>query len=83
MRPKKPNSARRSVCKVKFNNGETGMVYIPGEKHKLEIYGRVLVRGGKTQDVPGLRLKAIRGKMDLGPVIGRKRGRSKYGCKKE
>lgn len=79
MRPKKPNSARRNVCKVKFNNGDKGIVFIPGEKHTLELFGRVLVRGGRTQDVPGLKLKAIRGKFDLGPVVGRTRKRSKYG----
>merc|ERR1712093_881920 len=55
MKPKKPNSARRKVCKVsiieKSKDGrvgkkEKGIVFIPGEGHNLEEYGRILIRGG-------------------------------------
>ena len=86
-KPKKPNSARRNVCKVRFTGfnikkkkKEEGIVFIPGEKHNIEEYSRILVRGGKTQDLPGVKYKAIRGKFDLLPVVSRTHKRSKYGC---
>lgn len=93
VKPRKPNSARRKVCRIRFtskssikggvkNYYEEGIAYIPGEKHNLEEYSRVLVQGGNTQDVPGLKLKALRGHYDLAPVAGRTHGRSKFGVKK-
>jgi small subunit ribosomal protein S12 len=85
MTPKKPNSALRKVAKVRFGIGqrtETATVYIPGEGHALQLHGVVLMRGGRTKDLIGLRYKAIRGKFDLEPVSGRKTSRSKYGVPK-
>ena len=92
MKPKKPNSARRKVCRVRIAWKESSkdfrkkeikftqmIVFIPGEGHNLEQFGRILVRGGNTQDLPGVQLKAVRGKYDLSPVI-RKRKRSKFSC---
>ena len=38
--------------------------YIPGEKHSLSIHNLVLVHPGKTQDLPGLKYKIIRGVLD-------------------
>ena len=82
MKPKKPNSARRNICKVKLSNKKVKQVFIPGENHNLEEYSRILIRGGRTQDLPRLKLKAIRGKLDLNPVLSRTNKRSKYGKKK-
>lgn len=81
-KPKKPNSAIRKVARLKLSNGKVIIAYIPGENHNLFEHGTVLVRGGRVKDLPGVRYKCIRGKYDLGPVIGRKRARSKYGVKK-
>ena len=63
-RPKKPNSAQRRCCRVRLSNGKEQMAHIPGEGHSLQEHHVVLVQGGRTQDVPGLRLKVIRGKYD-------------------
>jgi small subunit ribosomal protein S12 len=83
MKPKKPNSAQRKVARVKLSTGEIVKAYIPGEGHNLQEHGQVLVRGGRVQDLPGIRYKCIRGKYDLSGVIGRATRRSKYGVKKK
>ena len=31
------------------------MAYIPGEGHNLQEHSVVMVRGGRTQDLPGVR----------------------------
>jgi small subunit ribosomal protein S12 len=81
--PKKPNSAKRKIAKVLiFNTFQTPymiFVYIPGEGHKLIPHSHILIRGGRTKDLPGLRYRAIRGVYDLTPVYLRRQGRSKYG----
>lgn len=75
MTPKKPNSAIRKVARVQFtysNPKSPGfgrvtrsvVAYIPGEKHKLTLHNLVLVRPGKTQDLPGIKYKIIKGALD-------------------
>lgn len=70
MSPKKPNSAIRKVAKVKLNkpigpkNQKVIVAYIPKEKHTLSIHNLVLVKPGKVQDLPGIKYKIIRGKLD-------------------
>ena len=54
-KPKKPNSAVRKVCRVKLSTGNTTIAYIPGEGHNLQEHSVVLVRGGRTKDLPGVR----------------------------
>lgn len=54
-KPKKPNSAQRKVAKVKLSTGKTVIAYIPGEGHNLQEHSVVLVRGGRVQDLPGVR----------------------------
>lgn len=54
-KPKKPNSAVRKVCRVKLSTGKTTIAYIPGEGHNLQEHSVVLVRGGRTKDLPGVR----------------------------
>jgi len=80
--PKKPNSAIRKVAKVKLTNLSHITCYIPGEGHQLQEHSVVLVRGGRVPDLAGIKYKLIRGKFDLHGVVGRKKGRSKYGAKK-
>lgn len=79
--PKKPNSAVRKLAKVKLWTGKIIDVYIPGEGHKLKRFNNVLIRGGRTQDLPGLKYKAIRGKYDFEGLSSRKTRRSLYGTK--
>lgn len=83
MTPKKPNSALRKVARVRLSNRQEVTAYIPGEGHELAEHSVVLVRGGRVQDLPGVKYKVIRGRFDTTGVVGRKTSRSKYGTKKE
>lgn len=80
--PKKPNSALRKVARVKLTNGIEVTAYIPGIGHNLQEHSIVLVRGGRTKDLPGVRYKVIRGALDTAGVNNRKQARSRYGTKK-
>lgn len=82
MTPKKPNSALRKVARVRLTNGMEITAYIPGEGHNLQEHSVVLIRGGRVKDLPGVRYHIIRGALDTAGVDERKRGRSKYGSKK-
>lgn len=57
MKPKKPNSAQRKVARVKLTTGKSVLCYIPGEGHNLQEHSVVLVRGGRAQDLPGVRYR--------------------------
>jgi small subunit ribosomal protein S12 len=81
--PKKPNSALRKVARVRLTNGHEVWAYIGGEGHNLQEHAVVLVRGGRVKDLPGVRYHIVRGSLDLQGVSDRKKGRSKYGSKKE
>lgn len=80
--PKKPNSALRKVARVRLTNGMEVNAYIPGEGHNLQEHSVVMIRGGRVKDVPGIRYHIIRGTLDAEGVVGRKRGRSLYGTKR-
>jgi small subunit ribosomal protein S12 len=77
--PKKPNSANRAVAKVRLSNESVVLVGIGGEGHNLQEHSVVLVRGGRSKDLPGVRFRLIRGAFDLGGVLQRRQRRSKYG----
>nr|YP_009048893.1 ribosomal protein S12 [Wildemania schizophylla]AID57263.1 ribosomal protein S12 [Wildemania schizophylla] len=79
--PKKPNSAERKVAKIRLTTGRFIIGYINGEGHNLQEHSVVLVRGGRVQDLPGVRYHIVRGTYDSQSVINRKKGRSKYGTK--
>lgn len=79
MSPRKPNSANRSVVKVRLYNKKRLTAFIPGEGHNLQKFNDVLIRGGRAKDLPGIRYTLIRGKLDLYGTPNRKHGRSKYG----
>jgi small subunit ribosomal protein S12 len=81
--PKKPNSAKRKVAKLRFSNGAKTIAYIPGEGHNLQEHSVVLIRGGRVKDLPGVKYKMIRGKYDLVSIKNRSQARSKYGTKKK
>jgi len=80
--PKKPNSAQRKIAKVRLSNGQEVIAYIPGEKHTLQEHSVVLVRWGRTKDLPWVKYKIVRWVYDANPVEWRKQWRSKYGVKK-
>lgn len=63
-KPKKPNSAQRKCCRVRLSNGKEVTAYIPGGGHSLQEHNVVLVEGGRTQDLPGVKVKVVRGKYD-------------------
>ena len=81
--PKKPNSALRKIARVRLTNGMEVTAYIPGMGHNLQEHSIVLLKGGRTKDLAGVRYKVVRGVFDSQGVDGRKQGRSKYGAKKE
>lgn len=80
--PKKPNSALRKIARVRLVNANSVTAYIPGEGHNLQEHSSVLIRGGRVQDVPGVKYHIIRGTLDTQSVEARKKKRSKYGTKK-
>jgi small subunit ribosomal protein S12 len=65
-----------------LSNAKKTFVYIPGIGHDLQKFSTVLVRGGRANDLPGVKYRMIRGKHDLLPIIGRLTSRSKYGTKR-
>lgn len=81
--PKKPNSAKRKVAKVKLSTGRVVHCYLPGTVQtagqKLTKHAVLLVRGGRAQDLIGVRYKPIFGKFDLRPPEARVSRRSKFG----
>ena len=81
--PKKPNSALRKIARVRLTNGMEVTAYIPGIGHNLQEHSIVMLRGGRVKDLPGVRYHIVRGVLDSAGVANRKRGRSKYGAKKE
>lgn len=81
--PKKPNSALRKIARVRLSNGMEVTAYIPGIGHNLQEHSIVLIKGGKTKDLPGVRYKIVRGVYDAQGVSGRKQSRSLYGAKRD
>ena len=82
VKPKKPNSANRKVCKVNTRTGFEVTAYIPGIDHDLKEHSVVLIEGGRRKDLPGVNVKVIRGKYDATGVKDRRQGRSRYGAKR-
>ncbi|KAG1772205.1 hypothetical protein EV702DRAFT_1188704 [Suillus placidus] len=68
MKPKKPNSAKRKVVR--------------GEGHNLQEHSVVTIRGGRAQDLPGVRYKVVCGSLDCEGVVNCMTARSRYGAKK-
>src|SRR3989344_6835220 len=64
MTPKKTNSALRKVARVRLTNKQEVTAYIPGMGHELAEHSIVMVRGGRVQDLPGVKYHIVRGKYD-------------------
>ncbi|PNW87471.1 hypothetical protein CHLRE_02g144400v5 [Chlamydomonas reinhardtii] len=71
--PKKPNSANRKLAKVQLSNGLKALAYIPGEGHNLQEHSMVLVSGNGVRDLPGVKLRIVRGRYDCAGVKDRKK----------
>jgi small subunit ribosomal protein S12 len=85
MTPRKPNSARRRVARLRIgkkNSKKLYFAYIQGEGHTLIEYSIVFIRGGRTNDLPGLKYKLVRGKYNFRPPYGRTKKRFKYNVPK-
>ena len=80
--PKKPNSALRKIARVRLTNGYEVTAYSPGVGHSLQEHSVVMIRGGRVNDLPGVRYHIIRGTLDTQGVNGRMQARSKYGAKR-
>jgi small subunit ribosomal protein S12 len=82
MTPRKPCSAWRAFTRVLLSNGKIVTCYIPGVGHDLSNHKKVLVHGGRPNDLPGVKYKIIRGgRMEAIPVVGRRTSRSRYGVR--
>lgn len=82
MSPKKPNSAIRHVAKVKLYSKPRVTARIPGSGFGLVRFNRVLIRGGRANDLPGVGYSCARGTYDFSPLYGKKRRRSFYGLER-
>jgi small subunit ribosomal protein S12 len=49
----------------------------------LQEHSVILIRGGRVKDLPGVRYHTVRGTLDASGVSERRKGRSKYGAKKQ
>lgn len=67
---------------MRLSTGRSVAAYIPGIGHNVQDHSIVLVRGGRAQDLPGVRYHLVRGALDVGGVANRTSSRSKYGVKK-
>ena len=83
--PKKPNSGKRRVAKARVRHVKrrdrltarlTSYAYFPRK------YARLLVRGGRANDTPGVTYSGIRGAYDFRGHLERKKSRSFYGLKR-
>lgn len=68
-KPKKPNSANRKCVYVRLSNGKEATAFVPGIGHNLQEHSNVLIKWHRTKDVPGLKLRVIRGVYDCSPII--------------
>lgn len=68
-KPKKPNSANRKCVYVRLSNGKEATCYVPGIGHNLQEHSNVLVKFHRVPDVPGLKLRVVRGVYDCSPII--------------
>lgn len=80
--PRKPNSARRPAVKLNLSTKKKALAHIPGQKHNLRRYSKVLISGGGARDLPVVNYTCIRGILDFSPQFNKRKRRSIYGVKK-
>lgn len=64
LKPKKPNSGNRAVAKVRLNNGQIRLAYIPFEGSTIVDHARVCVYHHPKKDLVGVKLRVLRGALD-------------------
>jgi len=64
LKPTKPNSGNRKVCKVRLANGAVRIAYIPFEQHNIVEHSRVLLYYHPKRDLIGCKLRVLRGVHD-------------------
>lgn len=82
MKPKKPNSARRRIAKVKLTTDKNVTCRVQGKNYLCSKYSKVLVNGGRANDLPGVGYTIIRGVYDFSPVLSKVKRRSIYGVRR-
>jgi len=55
---------------------------LPGSDYLCSKYSRVLVNGGRANDLPGVGYTLIRGVMDFVPLTAKRKRRSVYGTRR-
>lgn len=80
--PRKPNSARRRVGKIRLTNGKHIIAKLPGRGNLPGKHAVVLVRGHGYKDTPGVGYSMIRGALECLSLFDKRRRRSIYGAKK-
>lgn len=81
--PRKPNSARRPVVKLKLTTKKLALAHIPGSGHTLRRHSRVLICGVGARDLPVVNYTCLRGVYDFEPLYSKRRRRSIYGVKQQ
>jgi small subunit ribosomal protein S12 len=81
--PRKPNSARRPVVKLKLSTKKKALAHIPGSGHNLKKFSKILINGNGARDLPVVNYSCIRGVFDFNPLYGKKKRRSIYGLKQD
>lgn len=79
MSPKKPNSATRHVAKIRLTYNWKATCRLQGSGYLCSKFNRVLMTGGRANDLPGVGYTVIRGVYDLSPIPFKKKRRSVYG----
>lgn len=79
--PRKPNSARRPVVKVKLSTKKKALAHIPGSGHNLRRHSKTLICGVGARDLPVVNYSCLRGVYDFSPLFNKKKRRSIYGVK--
>lgn len=85
MTPRKPNSAKRKIAKVRLVfNLKRVFASVPGKGDNLHEYSTVMLRGGSAKDLPGVNYALMRGLLDFAApeVFQRMARRSKFGIKR-
>ncbi len=83
--PKKPNSGKRRVAKAKIRHVKRKdrlTARIVGHSTFPRKFFRLLVRGGRANDTPGVTYSAIRGSLDFRGHHDKTYRRSFYGIKR-
>jgi small subunit ribosomal protein S12 len=80
MTPKKPNSAIRHVVKLNLVNNLQAISRLPGKGYLCTRFNRVIIRGGRANDLPGVRSTVVRGVLDFPALFLKRKRRSIYGA---